>query len=287
MIKKLFLISLILVTPGLNAMQQPDAEKEFEARRFVQNVIQEDDVVALRELIQSGELDPNNEMELGWPYNDFASPLWFAVRRCSTRSVELLLPPITSNELFLKAFFVAISSRSDKPPKGHESTCFLVIVALFLNKAKELGVDIKPILNRDLLSLPHMRHIQFLLSLEADRTIRYPVGNSLISEAQKKLKEVEKKRPHFSFYIEGLGEIIHIFRSYAPDLKTTMALNVLNQVREGKIGCEYFQQHPLPRDIIELIAKLASVDPEAEEKWIAIGMPKYPLDEAELIDVGE
>lgn len=293
MIKKLSLMILMLTCiSGLNGMEE-QTEKEMEALRFIQEAIQADDVITLRGLIQNGELDPNKEMELVYPHNDSASPLWFAVRRCSPQAVEMLLPLTTSDELFLEAFDVAIDSRFDEPPEGHESTCNVMIADLFLKKAHERGFDIKPILSEQLLSLPHRKQMQYLLSLGADRTIRYRAGNSLISEVQRIEKRAEselKKSPHNFIsrkQYKDSKKIIPILRSYAPDLKTSMALNILNQVREERIGREYFQQHPLPRDIIELIAKLASVDPEAEEKWIAIGMPRYPLDEAEPMDEGE
>lgn len=280
----------------LVAMEEP-------SKPSIVEIIENDDIKTLDRMIRAKEIDPNKaDIKISRFHSEFSSPLDVAVEFCSVKSVELLSAVTESNELLLQALENALRlGNVEVKIKGRDQKCRMQILNLLLNKVRELDLDIQSVLGAVLGtkitesdSSADVAYIRFLLSIGADRTYRYPSrdrdarGESLIegvymhinlykNELPSFKKRIESGDPKMLEWLKIKQDIITLLRTYAPDLKTRVALIILNQVREGKITEKDFEENPLPRDIIELIAKLADIDPEAKKAWIAIGMPAYPL----------
>lgn len=285
MLKKLTFMALVLTSfSGLYAMEQP---------RTAEQIIIDDDVEALRTLVESGEVDPNKTIL----YPHHYSPLEYAVFKFSKKSIGYLLPITQSNEHLLKAFGSVFSwfkyYSSNQFLEGRRDSRYtalnmMAVIDLLRQEALKRGIDIHKILEKELLEAVRTYNpelVQYLLSLGGDRLNNIDKEISPINYATKR---IDSLRPLVLVdqYLRAV-KTRNILRDYAPDLKTRTALNILNQVREGKIAAVDFQRNPLPRDIMELVIKFVHADKEAEEKWLAIGMPRDPLDEAEPMDVGE
>ncbi len=270
MIKKLMVLNVVLAFSGLKAMKEP---------RDIQDIIKEDDVHGLQVLLETDRLDPNEESADLYIH----SPLSEAVQFCSLESVKLLLEYTTSEKNLRRALLDAFDFLGKPAVHSREKDpgCRFKIAVLMIEAAKKRGFKIQEILDQELRNLvknpdANAIHMRMLLDLGADRFVRLsgydnqpliPIFEEDIKTKIKYLNEYNRDQ------LPRIRGMIKVLRTYAPDLKTRTALSILNQVREGKLTKDYFNNRPL--DLIELIAKLASIDPEAQTKWIKLGMPSY------------
>ncbi len=108
--------------------------------------------------------------------------------------------------------------------------------------------------------------VEHLLSIGADRTMITREG-SLIVVAQQQIAQDPDT-------CEGY-QVLDALRTYAPDERTRVALEYVNEIRLGNFTRDYLEAQSFPNNMINLMAYLASFDPEAQAKWIEIGMPAY------------
>lgn len=108
--------------------------------------------------------------------------------------------------------------------------------------------------------------VKYLLSIGAERTVITREG-SLIVVAQRIIDENPDS-------CEGY-QVLDLLRTYAPDERTRVALEYVNAIREGNFTRDYLEAQSFPDYMIEYMAYLASFDPQAQAKWIEIGMPAY------------
>lgn len=274
MFKKLLLFSLIFAIPGLRAMEVlPEAV-------WVPGIIEHEDIPALKALIESNELNPNQNQWYTNPVmpnaeRKYGTPLKLAVEYALNKAsgglkvIQYLLP-LSDDRTVLSQLPIVLSSY-----RGEYQEQRSAIQQMFMDEVKKRNLNIQNQLDKALdtaVSQLNPERVRYLLSMGAHRT-KYDLINTLNEILKYARDDVE---------YHCAQEMIHLLRTYAPDLKTRIALNILNQIREGKIGRAYFNQQNLPNDLIELMAKLASVDSQAEEKWIELGMPVYPFGFMEL-----
>ncbi len=280
MLKQLFLFSLILYVPGLYAMQ----EQPEENREVILRFIQEENLPELQQLIQSGKMDPNVLIENPHPWRPWVinleTPLELAVEialkdHVSELKVVQYLLPLSNDKVVLGLLPKVLASYRGSGTEG-DKEIFIQrkkLEEMFMNEARKRKLNDEA-LEQATFSC-NERQVRFLLNSGANRA-KGDLIQGLIQIRKMACDDVEY---HYA------DKMIRLLRTYAPDLKTRMALYILNLLREGKVSQQDLSRIPL--DVLELIAKLASVDPEAQEKWIELGMPLYPYGFKALPENGE
>ncbi len=240
---------------------------------------------ALQRFIGESNFDPNmtpitQGFECWDPDAKYCFLLDYAIDVCQRGEItqgrealiEYLIPLTTNDKAFIKAL-TRVLSRHNRAEE------LVGIEQLLLQEAARRNLNIEKASTKALFYAAgccNVASARNLLTLGANRAARSNGKTIFEYVTERRENAIWQEAKEEERRMEGF------LRTYAPDLKNLVALDILNLVREGKLSREVLCEK-LHEDALEVIQTLVCFDKDVERKWIALGMPYLEKAEMRLI----